>query len=223
MATGRRSPLYRWAEIQRWSLAALRQARLAACLLVLVGPLHLVAPSAFAELASTRIGQQAVGLTVGGMVPIRVLDTQSSKLQGVAVHPSWQIALTDPIGNGWWSGSIALGAELAVLGITGPTGAYGVGFTPKLVYTFMSFGRLKPYLEGGGGPIWTNFEGRIPEQGSDFNFLVWGGAGVGWDLTPQLTLNAGFRFGHISNGGTYHPNGGVNYLLPFVGFSTKLY
>jgi lipid A 3-O-deacylase len=41
-----------------------------------------------------------------------------------------------------------------------------------VTYTFTSFGSLKPYVEG-GGPIWTNFDGRILEQGSDFNFLVW--------------------------------------------------
>jgi len=175
------------------------------------------------EPPSTLVGRQTVGLVVGGMLPVRVQDAQLSKVEGVAVHPSWQITLTDSIGEGWWSGSIALGAELALLGITQPTGAYGVGFTPKLIYTFSSFGRLKPYIEGGGGPLWTNFDGRIPEQGSDFNFLVWGGAGASWDLTSQLSLNAGLRFSHISNGGINEPNGGVNYLLPFVGIAAKLF
>jgi lipid A 3-O-deacylase len=175
------------------------------------------------EPPSTMVGRQTVGLVVGGMLPVRVQDTQLSKVEGVAVHPSWQITLTDSIGEGWWSGSFALGAELALLGVTQSTGAYGVGLTPKLNYTFTSFGRLKPYLEGGGGPLWTNFDGRIPEQGSDFNFLVWGGAGASWDLTSQLSLNAGLRFSHISNGGINEPNGGVNYLLPFVGISAKLF
>lgn len=154
---------------------------------------------------------------------MRVIDTQSSKLNGVAVHPSWHIALTDPIGNEWWGGSIALGVEAALLGIAEPTSAYGIGFTPKLIYTFTSFGRLKPYVEGGGGPLWTNFDGRIPEQGSNFNFLVWGGTGATYDLTAQWALNAGVRFSHISNGGTDSPNGGLNYLLPFIGVSTKLF
>jgi len=162
-------------------------------------------------------------MVVGGMVPVRVIDTQSSKLNGVAVHPSWQIALTDPIGKEWWSGSIALGVEAALLGIAEPTSAYGIGFTPKLIYTLTSFGRLKPYVDGGGGPLWTNFDGRIPEQGSDFNFLVWGGTGAIYDLTAQWSLNAGLRFSHISNGGTDQPNGGLNYLLPFVGVSTKIF
>jgi len=180
-------------------------------------------PAVAEETSSTWIGRQTLGLVVGGMLPVRLIDTQSSKLNGVAVHPSWQIALTDPIGKEWWSGSIALGAEGALLGIAEPTGAYGIGVTPKLIYTFTSFGRLKPYVEGGGGPLWTNFDGRIPEQGSDFNFLVWGGAGATYDLTAQWSLNAGLRLSHISNGGTDHPNGGLNYLLPFIGLSTKLF
>ncbi|MDH5727074.1 MAG: acyloxyacyl hydrolase, partial [Nitrospira sp.] len=151
------------------------------------------------ETPSTWVGRQAVGVIVGGMLPVRVIDTQSSKLNGVAVHPSWQIALTDSIGHEWWSGSVALGVEAAFLGIAEPTSAYGVGVTPKIVYTLTSFDRLKPYLEGGGGPLWTNFDGRIPEQGSDFNFLVWGGVGASWDLTAPWALNAGVRFNHISN------------------------
>jgi hypothetical protein len=180
-------------------------------------------PALAEETSSTWIGRQAVGVVVGGMLPVRVIDTQSSKLNGVAVHPSWQIALTDPIGNEWWGGSIALGVEAALLGIAEPTSAYGIGFTPKLIYTFTSFGRFQPYVEGGGGPLWTNFDGRIPEQGSNFNFLVWGGMGATYDLTAQWALNAGVRFSHISNGGTNSPNGGLNYLLPFIGVSTKLF
>ena len=118
---------------------------------------------------------------------------------------------------------MALGAEAAFLGVTEPTGAYGIGFTPKVIYTFTSFGPLQPYIEGGGGPLWTNFDGRIREQGSDFNFLVWGGAGARYELTAQWALIVGVRFSHISNAGTDSPNSGLNYLLPFAGVSAKLF
>lgn len=180
-----------------------------------------LSPATAEEPSSTWIGKQTVGVVVGGMLPVRLMDTQSSKLNGVAVHPSWHIGLTDPTGDSWWSGSIAVGVEAAFLGIAEPTGAYGLGVTPKLIYTFASFGRLRPYVEGGGGPLWTNFNGRIPEQGSDFNFLVWGGTGASYELNPQWALTVGVRFSHISNAGTDSPNGGLNYLLPFVGVSTK--
>jgi len=182
-----------------------------------------LSPVSAEESPPRMIGNQTAGMIVGGMLPVRVLDGQSSKLNGVAVHPSWHITLTDPIGEGWWRGSVALGVEAAVLGIAEPTGAYGIGVTPKLIYTLTSFGQLKPYVEGGGGPLWTNFDGRIPEQGSDFNFLVWGGAGATYDLTSRWALNAGVRFSHISNADTDSPNRGVNYLLPFIGIAAKLF
>ncbi|HWF62831.1 MAG TPA: acyloxyacyl hydrolase [Nitrospira sp.] len=191
--------------------------------LLLLAGLVWLSPVAAEEAASTWVGKQTVGVVVGGMLSVRLVDSQSSKLNGVAVHPSWQVVLTDPIGERWWRGSVALGVEAAFLGITEPTSVYGVGITPKVVYTLASFGRLKPYLEGGGGPIWTNFDGRIPEQGSNFNFLVWGGAGTTYDLTVRGALNAGLRLSHISNVDTGSPNRGLNYLLPFVGISAKLF
>ena len=196
--------------------------RVYAGILFLAG-LAWLSPVAAEESSSSWIGKQAVGVVVGGMLPVRVMEAQSSKLNGVAVHPSWQVGLTDPVGEGWWRGSVALGVEAALLGIAEPTGAYGVGVTPKLIYIFTAFGRLRPFLEGGGGPLWTNFDGRIPEQGSDFNFLVWGGAGASYDLTKLWALNVGVRFSHISNGGIESPNRGLNYLLPFIGVSTKLF
>ena len=181
-------------------------------------------PLASAQEASPAISErQTVGVVVGGMLPVRFMDGQSSKLNGVSVHPYWQIVVMSPTSHEWWSGSVALGVEAAFLGIAEPTSAYGLGVTPKVVYTFTSFGPLKPYIEGGGGPLWTNFDGRIPEQGSDFNFLVWGGAGATYDLTTRWALNAGLRFSHISNADTDSPNGGLNYLLPFIGVSAKVF
>lgn len=197
--------------------------RMCAVAVLLCAGVASLPPVAAEEPVSALIGTQTVGMIVGGMLPVRVMDAQSSKLNGVAVHPSWQIALTDPIGDGWWRGSVALGVEAAFLGIAEPTSAYGVGIMPKLVYTLTSFGSLKPYLEGGGGPLWTNFNGRIPEQGTDFNFLVWGGAGATYHLTARWALNAGIRFSHISNADTGSPNSGLNYLLPFMGLSSKFF
>lgn len=201
----------------------MKRINLVGIVVLLSASLAWLSPAVADDQSSTQIGRQTVGLVAGGMLPVRLMPAQAYKLYGVAVHPSWQITVTDPVGAGWWSGSIALGVELALLGITQPTGAYGVGLTPKLSYTFSSFGRLKLYFEGGGGPLWTNLDGRIREQGSDFNFLVWGGTGVSYELTPQWALAVGVRFGHISNAGTESPNSGLNYLLPFAGLSARLF
>ncbi len=169
------------------------------------------------------IGTQTVGVITGPFFPIQLLPGQSSKLFGVAAAPSWAITLTDPIGSGWYQGQIGLGAELLTFRTAEPVTAYGVGVTPKLIYTFTALNRWRPYLEGGGGPLWSDLGGRVPEQPGQFNFAVWGGAGISWFLTPQWAIQAGYRFIHISNGGTRHPNSGLNAGMPFVGLSFSFF
>lgn len=169
------------------------------------------------------IGTQTVGLAAGPFFPIRVLPSQSSKLYGTAVMPSWSMTITDPIGSNWYRGQVSLGAELLAFTTSEPLTAYGVGFTPKLQYFFVGLNRLRPYIEGGGGPIWTDLGGQVPEQPGEFNFVVWGGAGGAWLMTPEWALNIGYRFVHISNGGTRAPNSGLNFGLPFAGLSYSIF
>jgi lipid A 3-O-deacylase len=168
-------------------------------------------------------GTQTVGLAIGPFFPIRLMSSQSSKLFGTAIMPSWSMTVTDPIGSNWYRGQVSFGAELLAFGTSEPVTGYGVGITPKLHYSFISFDRLRPYIEGGAGPLWTDLGGQVPEQPGQFNFVVWGGAGAAWMLTPQWAVNAGYRFVHISNGGTSTPNSGLNFGLPFVGLSYSLY
>ncbi|WP_455377572.1 acyloxyacyl hydrolase [Petrachloros mirabilis] len=73
------------------------------------------------------------------------------------------------------------------------------------------------------GPIWTDLGGRVPEQPGQFNFVVWDGAGIAWFLNPDWSIQAGYRFVHISNGGTRLPNSGLNFGLPFLGISHNLF
>lgn len=169
--------------------------------------------------AATPVGNHTLGLTAGPFFPIRLLSGQASKLFGEALMPSWSVTLTEPVGAGWYQGQLALGAEVIAFHTAEPLTAYGVGFTPKLVYTSTAFGRVRPFIEGGGGPMWTDLGGRVPEQPGQFNFLVWGGAGCSYEMTRHWALNAGYRIMHISNAGTRDPNSGLNVGLPFIGLS----
>jgi opacity protein-like surface antigen len=168
-------------------------------------------------------GTQTVGLAIGPFFPIRLMSSQSSKLFGTAIMPSWSMIATDPIGSTWYRGQVSFGAELLAFGTSEPVTGYGVGITPKLHYSFISFDRLRPYIEGGAGPLWTDLGGQVPEQPGQFNLAVWGGAGAAWILTPQWAVNVGYRFVHISNGGTSTPNSGLNFGLPFIGLSYSLF
>ncbi len=146
---------------------------------LLAAVLCLSAPMACADapIPYAAIGAQTIGLAIGPVIPIRVMPGQSSKLFGIAVIPSWSITITGPIGSGWYQGQVSLGAELPTFRTSEPVTAYGVVITPKLQYMFVGLNRLQPYIEGGGGPMWTDLGGQVPEQPGEFNFVVWGGAG----------------------------------------------
>ena len=133
------------------------------------------------------------------------------------------MTIIDPLGSNLYQGQVSHGAELLAFGTSEPLTGYGVGITPERQYTFVGLGRLRPYIEGGGGPIWTDLGGHGPEQPGKFNFAVWDGAGGAWLLIPQWGLNVGYRFVHISNGGTRTPNSGLNFGIPFSGLSYSIF
>jgi hypothetical protein len=165
------------------------------------------------------VGTQEVGLSVGYLLPHRLTQDHTTKQQGVALMPSWMMTLTDPIGGSWYRGQVSLGAEMVYIQFQEPFLTHGLGFTPKIKYTFVALDRLRPYVEFAGGPFWTDLAGKIPEESSRFNFILTAGFGISYFLTNQVALNVGYRFQHISNAGTHYPNLGLNASLPYGGFS----
>lgn len=165
------------------------------------------------------VGTQEVGLTAGYLLPHRLTTDHTTKQQGPAVMPSWMMTLTDPVGDGWYRGQVSIGAEVVYIQFQEPVLTHGIGFTPKIKYSFVALDRVRPYVEFAGGPFWTDLGGRIPEESTQFNFVLTAGFGVSWFITPQTAFNVGYRFHHISNAGTHYPNLGLNSSLPFGGFS----
>jgi len=190
-------------------------------IITLVLGIIITAPSAQAGDVSPTItvGTQEIGLTAGYLFSHRLTHLHKTKQHGPALMPTWMMTITDPIGDGWYRGQISLGAEMVYLEFREPLLTHGVGFTPRIKYTFVALGRVRPYAEFAGGPFWTDLGGRIREQANEFNFVLTGGVGVSWFITPQIAFNAGYRFHHISNAGTAFPNLGLNASLPFGGFS----
>lgn len=190
-------------------------------LVFLLGPMLMLQPlvQAADNTPAITVGTQEVGLTGGYLLPHRLTGDHVTKQQGPAFMPSWMMTLTDPVGDSWYRGQVSLGAEMVYLEFREPIVTHGIGFTPRIKYTFVALDRIRPYLEFAGGPFWTDLGGRIPEQGSEFNFVLTGGIGVSVFITPHIALNAGYRFHHISDAGTKYPNLGLNASLPFAGFS----
>ena len=165
------------------------------------------------------IGTQEVGLTAGYLLPHRLTTDHTTKQQGPAFMPSWMMTITDPVGDSWYRGQVSLGAEMVYIQFQEPFLTHGVGFTPKIKYTFVALDRFRPYAEFAGGPFWSDLTNKIPEESSQFNFVLTAGFGLSWFITPQTSLNVGYRFHHISNAGTSYPNIGINASVPFGGFS----
>ena len=91
--------------------------------------------------------------------------------------------------------------------------AYGVSFTPfNLKYNFTVFRNSVPYLELGGGVLFTNHD--VPDGTNAVNFTPQAGIGVQFPLKRRSNdyFGIALKYIHISNAGLATPNPGLNTL-----------
>jgi len=109
---------------------------------------------------------------------------------------------------------------LPLFAVFQPQNAVGAGFNPMILkYNFTSGKRLLPFVEAGGGVIFTNND--IPINTNNVNFTPQGGFGIHF-LRPgkqgrsdrAITLTG--KYLHISNAGLDSRNSGVNASIQFV-------
>lgn len=154
----------------------------------------------------------AQGTTVVGNGP-------SANRSAVFVMPRLGVILTDPLGTGWWQGNVEFLVQPVFARFTQPFAAEAAGGSFLLKYNFLSFGRWVPFWDVGAGMIWTNLAPRIPEQSTQFEFVIETGPGVHYFVTDRITWTMGVRLHHISNSNLGDRNTGINGVLPYVGLS----
>jgi lipid A 3-O-deacylase len=81
---------------------------------------------------------------------------------------------------------------------------------------FLETARLRPYVEGGIGGIYTAF--RVEGQGSHLNFNPQVGMGTDLKFDPDREFFLAARLHHISNGGLDHENKGINSVTVMLGY-----
>ena len=74
---------------------------------------------------------------------------------------------------------------------------------------------LRPYVEGGIGIIYTDFQ--VKGQGLRFNFNPQMGIGTEFKTSSNVTLFSALRLHHISNAGLHHENRGINSVVLMLG------
>ena len=86
--------------------------------------------------------------------------------------------------------------------------AYGAGFDPlKLRWNFATRGRIAPYFELSGGPLFTNHD--VPNNTNSVNFMDSAALGTHF-LGASHSWSIEVRYMHISNAGLGNLNPGVN-------------
>jgi opacity protein-like surface antigen len=91
------------------------------------------------------------------------------------------------------------------------------GLAAILKYNFRTGTPWVPYLVGGAGLAFASH--RVPHGGTNFNFLMEGGLGLQYALTPRSLLNVEWRFQHFSNADISLPNPSLNTSLFLLGVS----
>lgn len=197
--------------------------------LIVLAALMLESPVSVAASGSEDAGDVVkrgtieIGMAAGFWQATTLLgDARSQNRSAAFVLPRLGVVVTDPIGAGWWRGNVEVLAEPLFARFTQPFAAEAAGGSLVVKYNFLSFGRWMPFWDAGAGMIWTNLAPRIPEESTQFEFVLETGPGVHYFMTDTVTLTMGVRLHHISNGGLGDRNTGINAVLPYVGISVFL-
>jgi lipid A 3-O-deacylase len=143
----------------------------------------------------------------------------SANRSAVYFLPQLGLVLTDEISSGWTSGNVEVLIEPLAAHYYQPFSASAFGGSLMVKYNFLNFGRWMPFWDGGAGMLWTDLGPRIPEQSTQFNFVLQTGPGVSYFVTENTAVTLGIRFHHISNAGIGERNIGLNGCLFNVGIS----
>jgi lipid A 3-O-deacylase len=128
------------------------------------------------------------------------------------------LILTGPHGPGFLRGRLEYAVEAvpAFVVVQKQNTAFGVGVNPfAFKWAFATRGNVVPYLEIGGGTLFTNTQ--VPAGTSRVNFTSSGAIGLHF-LRKKRNFSAEMRYMHISNAGLATPNPGVNTVQLRLGF-----
>ena len=146
-------------------------------------------------------------------------NAPSSNRQAIYLLPQLGQVFTDELGSGVVAGNVELLIEPMAAHYYEPFSASAFGGSLVVKYNFLAFGRWMPFWDGGAGMLWTDLAPRIPEQSTQFNFILQTGPGVSYFISENWAITAGFRFHHISNSGIGNRNIGLNAWLFNLGVS----
>ena len=123
----------------------------------------------------------------------------------------------DKVWHHWAPEALRFKAEVTAGLTTSPRtrGMVSVGMMALYYLDFISNYRLKPYIEGGIGVIYTDF--KVEGQGSRLNFYPQAGIGTEIQVDSGPPFFGAVRISHISNAGLHDDNRGMNSVILMIG------
>ena len=125
--------------------------------------------------------------------------------------------VTDEHGEGALKGNFELILEPTYIHLDAKPSADVGGSSLLARWLFSGNNTVRPYLEAGGGVLAGKTELR--QTNCDVNFILEAGPGVLVFVNERTAITVGYRFQHISNGGTCSSNLGLNSSMGIVGVS----
>lgn len=101
--------------------------------------------------------------------------------------------------------------------VISPNNNIEIGSNFLLKYAYPLTRKIYPYAEGGIGALYMSQHTR--EQATQYNFLPQAGAGVQYFIKENVSINAGYRYRHLSNASLKHPNKGIDVHMFLIGTS----
>jgi hypothetical protein len=163
-------------------------------------------------------GTKIISLQFAGGTPNDVeKHREAAGLNWVTIEPRFSYLPFEPFGAGWYRSAFEPGLEGFYQRYFGTESAYAMGVKLALRYHLIGLGPLVPYFEGNAAAAGTTL--GLEELHSAFVFVLEAGAGFSYFVAPRVAVNLGYRFQHISNGGTSSPNRGLNSNSGVLGVS----
>ena len=183
-------------------------------LVVLLSALSLLSPLAQAQ-AGPETGAHELQIWTGGGHGLTG-STSDTGVWNLGLRYGW--ILTEPAGPGFLRGRFEYAVDIVpIFLVTQRTGtAYGFGLNPfALKWNFAAGRKMVPYVDLGGGTLFTN--DRVPPGTSHVNFTTSAAFGM-HVLRKKYNWSAEVRYMHISNAGLTTPNPGINTIQVRLGF-----
>ena len=165
------------------------------------------------------LGPREMGLAAGYGHGVEVTNSDRLEANGVrelVVRPHWQIEVTRrPDEPAWYAGALALRLEGTILANFEPKTGVAAGVGLLFRYNLLRWQPFVPYLQAGAGVMDLAFD--LVDQADGLVFTPEGGGGFCYRIGPDVSVDAGVRFHHISNANSEMPNGGIDSLQFMLG------